>query len=82
MMFDQERHISSAIKEYKEFCRTCPEQKRTSAVQQRIAMLEQMLGPSQAAPQAPQPSPYMRKQQMEGEKEQQMQDHTPGDSGF
>ncbi len=82
MMFDQERHISSAIKEYKEFCRTCAEVKRTSAVKQRIAMLEQMLQPSQAAPEAPQPSPYMRKQQQEQQKQEEQQQYQPHESGF
>ena len=82
MMFDQERHISSAIKEYKEFCRTCDEVKRTSAVKQRIAMLEQMLQPSQAAPEAPQLSPYMRKQQQEQQKQEEQQQYQPHESGF
>lgn len=82
MMFDQERHISSAIKEYKEFCRTCPEVQRTSAVKQRIAMLEQMLGPAQAAPEAPAASPYMRKQAETELKEAEKQNFQPHDSGF
>lgn len=82
MMFDQERHISSAIKEYKEFCRTCTEQKRTAAVMQRIAMLEHMLTPSQAEPQAPQPSPYMRRQQQEEQKQEETQQMAPHESGF
>lgn len=82
MMFDQERHISSAIKEYKEFCRTCGEVQRTSAVKQRIAMLEQMLQPTQAAPEAPQMSPYMRKQQQEQQKQEEQQQFQPHESGF
>jgi len=82
MMFDQERHISSAIKEYKEFCRTCNEQKRTAAVMQRIAMLEQMLQPTQAAPQAPAPSPYMRRQQQQEQKQEEQQQLAPHESGF
>ncbi len=82
MMFDQERHISSAIKEYKEFCRTCNEPKRTSAVMQRIAMLEQLLRPAQAAPEAPQPSPYMRGQEQKQQKEEEQQQLAPHESGF
>lgn len=82
MMFDQERHVSSAIKEYKEFCRTCPEVKRTSAVKQRIAMLEQMLRPAQAEPQAPQPSAYTRQQENNELKEAERQQFEPHDSGF
>ncbi len=82
MMFDQERHVSSAIKEYKEFCRTCADVKRTSAVKQRIGMLEQMLQPTQAAPEAPQPSPYMRQQAQKEQKDQELQQLQPHESGF
>jgi tetratricopeptide (TPR) repeat protein len=70
------------IKEYKEFCRTCNEQKRTSAVMQRIAMLEQMLQPTQAAPQAPAPSAYMRQQQQAEQKQEEQQQLAPHESGF
>ncbi len=62
MMFDAERHITSAIKEYKEFCRYSTDQVKVAKAKQRIEMLEQMVAPAEA-PYQVKPSPLMRKQQ-------------------
>lgn len=82
MMFDAERHVSSAVKEYKEFTRLCTEAPRVSAVKQRIQMLELQLKPKEAEPTAPASSPYVRKMQEEAQKEEERKMLQPGDSGF
>lgn len=84
MMFDMEKHISSAIKEYKEFARLSTEQERVEPVKQRIQFLEQAIAPKAAEPAAPQPSAYMRQQEAARRAaEQQAQNGLqPHDSGF
>lgn len=84
MMFDMEKHISSAIKEYKEFARLSTEPKRVEPVKQRIQYLEQLITPKAAEPTAPPPSAYMRQQeQARRQAEQQAQSGLqPHDSGF
>ncbi len=62
MMFDAEKHISSAIKEYKEFVRYSVDQRKIAKAKQRLEMLEQMVAPPEA-PYQVKPSPAMRKQQ-------------------
>jgi tetratricopeptide (TPR) repeat protein len=62
MMFDAERHISSAIKEYKEFTRYSTDQIKVAKAKQRLEMLEQMVAPAEA-PYQVKMSPLMRKQQ-------------------
>lgn len=66
MMFDAEKHISSAIKEYKEFCRYSTDQVKVAKAKQRLEMLEQMIAPPEA-PYQVKPSPEMRKRQAEQE---------------
>ena len=66
MMFDAERHIQSAIKEYKEFCRYSTDQRKVAKAKQRLEMLEQMIAPPEA-PYQVKPSPEMRKRQQEME---------------
>lgn len=82
MMFDAERHVSSAVKEYKEFTRLCTEAPRVGAVKQRIQMLELQLKPKEAEPTAPAPSPYVRKMQEDAQKEEERKMLQPHDSGF
>jgi hypothetical protein len=66
MMFDAEKHISSAIKEYKEFTRYSTDQRKVFKAKERLEILEQMVAPSEA-PYQVKPSPAMRKQQQEQE---------------
>ncbi|CAN5167102.1 hypothetical protein BH10CYA1_BH10CYA1_61520 [soil metagenome] len=66
MMFDAEKHISSAIKEYKEFSRYSSDQIKVAKAKQRLEMLEQMVAPPEA-PYQVKPSPEMRKRQQEQE---------------
>lgn len=90
MMFDMEKHISSAIKEYKEFARLSGDPKRVEPVKQRILFLEQAIAPKQAEPAAPPPSAQMRKQKELEEMARQEQERAsqggdrlaPHDSGF
>lgn len=71
-LLDSEKHISAAVKEYKEFVRLTPEDdKRAQAVRDRIAKLEQSLSPAEAEPERAKPSVYMM--QMRAEKERQRQ---------
>ncbi|HEY9679446.1 MAG TPA: tetratricopeptide repeat protein [Drouetiella sp.] len=64
MMFDAERHVASAVKEYKEFCRYSGDQIRIAKAKQRLEMLEQSVAPAEA-PYQVKPSPAMRKQMEE-----------------
>lgn len=98
MLFENERHYSSAIKYYKQFLRICSGDKRFKdprlhQVQQRVIKLEHMLKPNETAPEITKPSPYMRQQtgermQTEYRKQQQrdriikQQQKMNQDSGF
>jgi tetratricopeptide (TPR) repeat protein len=65
MMLETEKHYSAAIKEYKEAIKYLIERKpndpRIQQLRNRIIKLEQMIKPSEVAPQRAKPSPYMRK---------------------
>jgi tetratricopeptide (TPR) repeat protein len=74
-LFDQEKHITSAIHEYQQFIRLAPLDKNLNQVKQRMAYLEQQINPKEAAPQAAKPSPFMRQQaQKQVEAQQAAQD--------
>lgn len=67
-LLDSEKHISAAVKEYKEFVRLSPEEdKRTPAVRDRIQKLEQALAPAEVEPERAKPSVYMMQQRAEKE---------------
>ncbi len=70
LLLDSERHISSAIKEYKEYIRLSPESPEVVKLKNRVLLLEQMLKSNQSESSlesntenqpATNPSPYMRK---------------------
>lgn len=93
MMLESEKHFSAAIKEYKEAIKYLTERKpndpRIQQLRNRIIKLEQMIKPSEVAPQGAKPSPYMRKRDEEQEGPGQGPSgpgkrYTPpaGDSGF
>jgi tetratricopeptide (TPR) repeat protein len=79
LLLDSEKHMKSAINEYKYFLRQAGsgDDPRINQVQTRIALMEQMLHKEE--PVAPvEPSPYMRNQQKEMEKQQQQPVGEPG----
>lgn len=87
MLLDAENHMSSAIKEYREFIRVSTDQKKVAKAKERLGMLELKVAPPETASQETKMSPYMRKQVEEQEKqvqqqEEQRQQAIPKDSGF
>ncbi len=93
MMLESEKHYSAAIKEYKEAIKYLIERKpndpRIQQLRNRIIKLEQMIKPSEMAPQRAKPSPYMRKKDEEQEEYSPNPGQIPGkgnvhqgDSGF
>jgi Tfp pilus assembly protein PilF len=79
MLYDAEKHVSSAIKEYKEYIRVSSDTKRVEQVKDRITIIEHMLSPTDVQPAATPPSPYMRKQSEERQVQAPPQSK---DSGF
>lgn len=81
MLFEQEQHYSSAIKEWTLYCSTAqPDDPKIKMAQDRIMKLEQKLAAQSPAPTVA-PSPYMREQQnRQIQKIQQQQ--APKDPGF
>lgn len=96
MLYEEEKHYSSAIKDYKEFIRLSPTGSRDPRIQQakdRVTQIEHMLSPNETVPQPAKPSPYMRRQLNETmqqqyqerqnmQRQQQEQIRSSGDSGF
>jgi tetratricopeptide (TPR) repeat protein len=90
MLFEAEKHLSSAVKEYRHFIRCSKDEvdgPRRRQVEQRIATIEQKLAVENVAPSPTNLSPYMRNQeQMEVDsrlQEQQKQlKNLPSDAGF
>lgn len=85
-LFDIEKHIASAISEYRNFVRLAPESKEVPIIKKRILELERMVQPNEALPEAPKPSPYMRQQQEQAEQaekaKQQQRRGNPEDAMF
>jgi tetratricopeptide (TPR) repeat protein len=67
MLLDSENHVSSAIKEYKEFVRLSEDTERIAKVKDCIIILEQKLTPNIMLPQTTS-SPYMNEQKSKQEK--------------
>ena len=67
LLLDSEKHLSSAITEYKYFVRMAgtDDEVRVKQVETRITLMEQMMQQSNAPPEPVAPSPYMRNQQKE-----------------
>ncbi|MBI1269683.1 tetratricopeptide repeat protein [bacterium] len=94
MLYESEKHYSSAVKAYKNFLRYCPTgDPRGQQCKDRITKIEHMLNPNETAPQPAKPSPYMRQQldqsmqqqyqrQQVEQQRQQQQMRQEGDSGF
>lgn len=90
--FDKEKHISSAIQEYKEYIRLAPDPKTAAQIQDRVTALEQQLHPM-PLPERPKPPPVpqMTPQEIEAEKQRMEKEketlnpivpQNKGDSGF
>lgn len=89
MIFEAERHLSSAAKEYKEFIRCAKDSdpQRVHAAQQRIQVIEQKLSSESNTPSATSASPYMRAQEEKAEADaqrasQEQLKNLPSDAGF
>ncbi|HEY9681681.1 MAG TPA: tetratricopeptide repeat protein [Oculatellaceae cyanobacterium] len=81
IMFESEKHYSSAIKEYGDFVQTAPaDNPKVSLAKERIQMLEQKIAPVAPSPTVA-PSPYMRQQQ-QVQMQMKQQNQPSKDSGF
>ena len=81
-IFDEERHVSSAITQYEHALRCAPKNYNTEPVDKRLLFLQGTLKSKEREKEI-KPSPYMRAQQGEQEQRQAKQQQIPaGDSGF
>lgn len=82
-IFDEEKHISSAVNRYEHALRTAPKGYNTEAINKRIVALQGQLRGAEREKEV-KPSPYMRQQQEEQQQEEERkQSPRPGaDSGF
>lgn len=83
-MLDEERHISSAIKEYQAALRTMPKASPNKVkIEKRLLWLEQKMAPKDA-PAEIKPTPSMRREFEEQSRPREKVDNTPvpKDSGF
>jgi Tfp pilus assembly protein PilF len=81
IMFESEKHYSSAIKEYGDFMQSAPaNDPKVNLAKERIQMLEQKVSAA-APPPTVAPSPYMRQQQAQQIQKMQ-QNQPPKDPGF
>ncbi|MBI5175282.1 MAG: tetratricopeptide repeat protein [Candidatus Obscuribacter sp.] len=89
MLLESERHLSSALKEYKQFVASCGEEdrERVNQVERRIAVIEHKLAAESEAPAPTNPTPYMRDQEQKTvdariREEQERLRNMPTDPGF
>jgi len=68
MLLDSERHLSSAITEYKEYIRLAPDEQSAQKAKDRVALLEQQLKPV-PLPEKPPPPPKMTPEEKAAEQE-------------
>jgi tetratricopeptide (TPR) repeat protein len=80
-MFDEEKHISSAIREYREYIGLAPDDPQLPQIKARMVTLEQQVRPPETPMQPTKPSPYMRKQ-TEEQMQQQMDSLPSPEAGF
>ena len=79
-IFDEEKHVSSAIKEYESAIRCAPKNYDLGKLNQRMLFLQSKLQQQEARKEV-KPSPYMRQQAEQGKAKPQEQ-KPPADSGF
>ena len=82
-IFDEEKHVTSAVNQYEHAIRTAPKGFDTEALNKRIVLLQGELK-AKGQDKEMRPSPVMRQQQQEAEDQQPRQEkpRAPGDSGF
>ncbi len=81
-IFDEEKHISSAINQYENALRTAPKGFDTEPINKQLLVLQGQLK-SGERDKVVKPSPYMRQQDKQAQQMQEQQQQPPsGDSGF
>jgi tetratricopeptide (TPR) repeat protein len=80
-IFDEEKHITSAINQYEAALRTAPKSASTEQLNKRIIFLQGQVS-TQERPKEIKPTPYMRQQQAQEQQQQQQAQQPAGDSGF
>lgn len=80
-IFDEEKHISSAIKEYESAVRCAPKNYDLTKINQRMLFLQSKLQQQEVRKEV-KPSPYMRQQEEQQNQPAQQQKKVPIDSGF
>lgn len=74
-LFDEEKHITSAVHEYEKYIALAPNEKGIDQVKARMEYLQSLVQPKEAPAEAAKPSPFMRQQlQQQIERKQQAQD--------
>jgi len=87
-MFEEEKHISSAIKEYRAYIGLATNDPQLPQIKTHLLTLEQKIRPAEAEMQPVQPSPYTRKQIENSQRasqqqmQQQMDNLSSPDAGF
>ena len=81
-IFDEEKHVSSAITQYEHAIRCAPKSFNTDQINKRLLALQSSLRTTERDKEV-KPSPYMRQQEEGRQQElQKQQKPTSGDSGF
>lgn len=83
-IFDEEKHISSAVKSYENAIRCAPKGYDTNKIDQRLLFLQSKLQQKEAAKPV-RPSPFMRQEQQDAQnamEKQAQQSKIPAESGF
>lgn len=80
-IFDEEKHISSAIKEYENAVRCAPKEYDLTKVNQRMVYLQSKLQQQEARKEV-KPTPYMRQQEEAANAPREPVKRAPADSGF
>lgn len=80
-IFDEEKHITSAINQYEHALRTAAKNADTEAINKRIVYLQAQLKEDERD-KVVKPSPYMRQQEQEQQQAKPKQKGIPQESGF
>jgi tetratricopeptide (TPR) repeat protein len=83
-IFDEEKHVTSAVNQYEHAIRTAAKDYNTETINKRLIFLQGQLG-EQEKEKVVKPSPYMRQemeQQQQAQQGQSSAQHPKGDSGF
>lgn len=81
-IFNEEKHVTSAINQYEHALRTAPKSYNTDQINKRLVYLQGIIK-EQEAQKVVKPSPYMRQEaEQQQQQQQQQQQKPPGESGF